>query len=52
MKGYIKTTVKLSPNQIMLPCGSNNLPSNVYSKDIVDSIMILAKNTDMMLFML
>ena len=32
MEDYIKPTIKLSPNQIIIHCGTNNLPSNEESK--------------------
>ena len=44
MEDYIKPTVKLSPNQIILHCGTNNLPSSEDSETIAKSIINIAKN--------
>ena len=44
MEGYIKPTVKLAPKQIILHCGTNNLPSNEDPETIAKNIMNLAKN--------
>ena len=49
MENYIKLTIKLSPNQIIIHCGTNNLPSNEESVlneqpvTIADNIINLAK---------
>ena len=43
MEDYIKPTIKLSPNQIIIHCGTNNLPSNEEPKTIADNIINLAK---------
>ena len=37
MEDHIKPTIKLSPNQIIIHCGTNNLPSNEESKIIADN---------------
>ena len=44
MEDYIKPTVKLSPNQIILHCGTNNLPSSEDPETITRSIINIAKN--------
>ena len=44
MEDYIKPTIKLSPNQIIIHCGTNNLASNEEPKTIADNIINLAKN--------
>ena len=41
---YIKSTMKLSPKQIILYCGTNNLPSNEDPETIAKNITNLAKN--------
>ena len=43
IEDYIKPTIKLSPNQIIIHCGTNNLPSNEEPKTIADNIINLAK---------
>ena len=43
MEDYIKPTVKLSPKQIILHCGTNNLPSSEDLETIANNINI-AKN--------
>ena len=43
MEDYIKPTIKLSPNQIIMHCGTNNLPSNEDPKTIADNTINLAK---------
>ena len=43
MEDYIKPTIKLSPNQMIIHCGTNNLPSNEEPKTIADNIINLAK---------
>ena len=43
MEDYIKPTIKLSPNQIIIHCGTNNLASNEEPKTIADNIINLAK---------
>ena len=43
MEDYIKPTIKLSPNQIIIHCGTNNLPLNEEPKTIADNIINLAK---------
>ena len=43
MEDYIKPTIKLSPNQIIIHCGTNNLPLNEDPKTIADNIIKLAK---------
>ena len=45
MEDHIKPTIKLSPNQIIIHCGTNNLPSNEESKIIADNTNNLAKKT-------
>ena len=44
MEDYIKLTVKLSPEQIILHCGANNLRSSEDPETIVNIIMNFAKN--------
>ena len=44
MEDYIKPTVKLAPKQIILHCGTNNLPSNENPETIAKNITNLAKN--------
>ena len=44
MEDYIKPTIKLSPNQIIIHCDTNNLASNEEPKTIADNIINLAKN--------
>ena len=44
MEDYVKPTVKLSPNQIILHCGTNNLPSSEDSETITKNIINIAKN--------
>ena len=44
MEDYIKPAVKLAPKQIILHCGTNNLPSNEDPETIAKDIMTLAKN--------
>ena len=44
MEDYIKPTVKLAPKQIILHCGTNNLPSNEDPETIAKNIINLAKN--------
>ena len=44
MEDYIKPIVKLSPNQIILHCGTNNLASSEDSETIAKSIINIAKN--------
>ena len=44
MEDYIKPTVKLAPKQIILHCGTNNLPSNEDPETIAKNIMNLAKS--------
>ena len=44
MEDYIKPTVKLSPKQIILHCGTNNLPSSEDPETIAKNIINLAKN--------
>ena len=39
----IKPTIKLFPNQIIIHCGTNNLPSNEEPKAIADNIINLEK---------
>ena len=46
MEDYIKPTIKLSPNQIIIHCGTNNLPSNEEPKTIADNIINLAKKSN------
>ena len=43
IEDYIKPTIKLCPNQIIIHCGTNNLPSNEEPKTIADNIINLAK---------
>ena len=43
MEDYIKPTIKLSPNQIIIHCGTSNLPSNKESKIITENIINQAK---------
>ena len=43
MEDHIKPTIKLSPNQIIIHCGTNNLPQNEESKIIADNTNNLAK---------
>ena len=43
MEDYIKPTIKLSPNQIIIHCGTNKLPSNEEPKTIADNIINLEK---------
>ena len=43
MEDYIKSTIKLSRNQIIIHCGTNNLPSNEEPITIADNIINLAK---------
>ena len=43
MEDYIKPTIKLSPDQIIIHCGTNNLPSNGEPKTSTDNIINLAK---------
>ena len=43
MEDYIKPTIKLSPNQIIIHCGTNNLLSNEEPKTIADNIINLVK---------
>ena len=43
MEDYIKPTIKLSPDQIIIHCGTNNLPSNGEPKTTTDNIINLAK---------
>ena len=43
MEDYIKPTIKLSPNQIIIHYDTNNLPSNEEPKTIADNIINLAK---------
>ena len=44
MEDYIKPTVKLSPKQIVLHCGTNNLPSSEDPETIAKNIINLTKN--------
>ena len=44
MEDYIKPIMKLAPKQIILHCGTNNLPSNEDPETIAKNIMNLAKN--------
>ena len=44
MEDYIKPTVKLSPKQIILHCGTNNLPSSEDPETVAKNIINLAKN--------
>ena len=44
MEDYIKPTIKLSPNQIIIHCDTNNLASNEEPKTIADNIINLAMN--------
>ena len=44
MEDYVKPTVKLSPNEIILHCGTNNLPSSEDPETITTSIINIAKN--------
>ena len=44
MEDYIKPTGKLSLKQIILHCGTNNLPSSEEPETIVKNIINLAKN--------
>ena len=44
MEDYIKPTVKLASKQMILHCGTNNLPSNEDPENIAKNIMNLAKN--------
>ena len=43
MEDYIKPTIKLSPKQIILHCGTNNLPSSEDPETIAKNIINLAK---------
>ena len=43
MEDHIKPTIKLSPNQIIIHCGTNNLPSKEESKIIADNTNNLVK---------
>ena len=43
IEDYIKPTIKLSPNQIIIHCGTNDLRSNEEPKTIADNIINLAK---------
>ena len=43
IQDYIKPTIKLSPNQIIIHCGTSNLPSNEESKIITENIINQAK---------
>ena len=43
MEDYIKPTIKLSPNLMIIHCGTNILPSNEEPKTITDNIINLAK---------
>ena len=45
MEDYTKPTIKLSPNEIIIHCGTNNLPSNEEPKTIADNIINLVKKT-------
>ena len=44
MEDYIKLTAKLSPKQIILHCGTNNLPLGEDPGAIAKNIMNLTKN--------
>ena len=44
MEHYINSTVKLSPKQVILHCGTNNLPSSEDPETIAKNIINLAKN--------
>ena len=44
MEDYIRPTVKFSPKQIILHCGTNNLPSSEDPETIAKNIINIAKN--------
>ena len=44
MEDYIKPTVKLFPKQIILICGTNNLPSSEDPETIAKNIITITKN--------
>ena len=44
MEGYIKPTVKLSPKQTILYCGTNNLPSSEDPQTTAKDIINIARN--------
>ena len=44
MEDYIKPTVKISPKQIILHFGTNNLPSSEDPETIANNIINIAKN--------
>ena len=45
MEDYIKPTVKFSPKQIILHCGTNNLPSSEDPETTAKNIINLTKNS-------
>ena len=44
MEDYIKPIMKLSPKQIILHCGINNLPSSEDPETVAKNIINIAKN--------
>ena len=45
MEDYIKPTVKLSPKQIILICGTNNLPSSEIQKPLQKTLLLSPKTS-------
>ena len=45
MEDYIKQTVKLSPKQIILICGTNNLPSSEIQKPLQKTLLLSPKTS-------